>query len=64
MSIWSIFRPFGTFSPVLVHFTRFGVLYQEKSGNPAAADFPRFRWLSPNHRLIVDGFAGCSFSPK
>jgi hypothetical protein len=34
MSIWSIFRPFGIFSPSLVHFTRFGLLYQEKSGNP------------------------------
>jgi hypothetical protein len=34
-AIWHILWPFGIFSPVLVHFIRFGVLYQEKSGNPA-----------------------------
>jgi hypothetical protein len=31
----AILWPFGIFSPVLVHLTRFGLLYQEKSGNPA-----------------------------
>jgi hypothetical protein len=33
-AIWHIAWPFGIFSPFLVHFTRFGMLYQEKSGNP------------------------------
>jgi hypothetical protein len=32
-AIWHIFWPFCTFSPGLVHFTRFGMLYKEKSGN-------------------------------
>jgi hypothetical protein len=27
--------PFGIFYDYLVHFSRFGMLYQEKSGNPA-----------------------------
>jgi hypothetical protein len=41
IAIWSIFRPFGIFCGTfvifcgnLVHFPRFGILYQEKSGNP------------------------------
>jgi hypothetical protein len=33
-AIWHILWPFGIFSPILVHFTRFGMLYQEKSGSP------------------------------
>jgi hypothetical protein len=32
--IWHVLWQFGTCSHVLVHFTRFGMLYQEKSGNP------------------------------
>jgi hypothetical protein len=42
MTVWSILRPLGTFYGHLVHFEviwyispRFGILYQEKSGNPA-----------------------------
>jgi hypothetical protein len=42
MVIWSILRPFGIFCGHLVYFIviwyifpRFGMLYQEKSGNPA-----------------------------
>jgi hypothetical protein len=41
MAIWSIFRPLGIFYGTLVYFvviwyifTRFGMLKQEKSGNP------------------------------
>jgi hypothetical protein len=34
MDIWDILLPFGTFSVHLVHFSVFGILYQEKSGNP------------------------------
>jgi hypothetical protein len=41
MTIWSIFRPLKIFYVHLVYFvviwyisTRFGILYQEKSGNP------------------------------
>jgi hypothetical protein len=43
MAIWSILRPFDKFSSNLVYFmviwnifSRFGVLYQENSGNPVA----------------------------
>jgi hypothetical protein len=32
-AIWDILCPFKIFPPVLVHFTNFGMLYQEKSGN-------------------------------
>jgi hypothetical protein len=40
-AIWSILQPFGTFCGHLVFFivifTRFGTLYEEKSGNPGLA---------------------------
>jgi hypothetical protein len=42
MAIWNILETFGifydhlgTFCVHLVHFYRFGIMYQEKSGNPA-----------------------------
>jgi hypothetical protein len=35
MEIWDILWPFGTFCIHLVHFSGFGIMYQEKSGNPA-----------------------------
>jgi hypothetical protein len=42
MTLWSILRPleivnghFVYFVVILVYFPRFGILYQEKSGNPA-----------------------------
>jgi hypothetical protein len=33
-AIWYIVCPFGIFAVSLVYFSRFGMLYQEKSGNP------------------------------
>jgi hypothetical protein len=36
VAISYILWPFGVFYGYLVYSTRFGVLYQEKSGNPAA----------------------------
>jgi hypothetical protein len=35
MDIWCILWPFGRFYGRLVYFYRFGMLCQEKSGNPA-----------------------------
>jgi hypothetical protein len=32
--IWDVSYPFGTFCVHLVHFSGFGIMYQEKSGNP------------------------------
>jgi hypothetical protein len=32
--IWDILLPFGTFFVNLVHFSGFGIMHQEKSGNP------------------------------
>jgi hypothetical protein len=37
MVIWDILLPFGTFCVHLVHFSGFGIMYREKSGNPARA---------------------------
>jgi hypothetical protein len=44
LAIWSILRPFGIFCDHLVHFafiwyifSAFGIMYQEKSGNPGHA---------------------------
>jgi hypothetical protein len=34
--IWYILRSFGVFCGDLVHLTRFGILYKEKSGSPAS----------------------------
>jgi hypothetical protein len=36
--IWEILRPFGTFCVDLVHFSGFGIMYQQKSGNPVPRD--------------------------
>jgi hypothetical protein len=36
MASWSISRPFGIFNGHLVYFPHFGMLYHDKSGNPAA----------------------------
>jgi hypothetical protein len=33
-AIWSIVWPFGIFVGYLGYFSRFGMLYKEKSGNP------------------------------
>jgi hypothetical protein len=33
-AIWYILLPFGIFNVSLVYFPCFGILYQEKSGNP------------------------------
>jgi hypothetical protein len=33
-AIWYILWPFGIFKVILVYFSRFGMLHQEKSGNP------------------------------
>jgi hypothetical protein len=34
MDIWDILLPFVTFNVHLVHFSGFGIMYQEKSGKP------------------------------
>jgi hypothetical protein len=34
MAIWYILWPFGIFMFIWYQFSRFGILYQEKSGNP------------------------------
>jgi hypothetical protein len=36
MATWFILRPFGKICGNLVYFYHFGMLYEEKSGNPAA----------------------------
>jgi hypothetical protein len=48
MAIWNILQTFGIFYDHLVHFvfvryifSGFGIMYQEKSGNPAPAVFGR-----------------------
>jgi hypothetical protein len=52
MAVWSIVRPFGIFCGHLVYFaairyiSRFGILHQEKSGNPASDLVPGKRSVS------------------
>jgi hypothetical protein len=36
MDIWNILRPFRIFRGNLGYFSHFGMLHQEKSGNPAS----------------------------
>jgi hypothetical protein len=38
MAICNNLWPFGIVSGHLVHFSRFGMFYQEKSGNPATGE--------------------------
>jgi hypothetical protein len=40
MSIWSFLRLFGIFLVIWYIFSRFGMVYQEESGNPAPAQLP------------------------
>jgi hypothetical protein len=43
-AIWYILWPLGTFHGYLIHFFRFGMLYQEKSGNPTCVSlFCKFK---------------------
>jgi hypothetical protein len=39
--IWYILWEFGVFCGNMVHDSRFGMLYQEKSGNPASEEEAR-----------------------
>jgi hypothetical protein len=50
MDIWNILRTFGIFCVHLVHFSGFGILYQEKSGNPAV---PSTEKLSRFNRIVA-----------
>jgi hypothetical protein len=52
MDIWYILRPFGTFCVDLVHFSGFGTMYQEKSGNPRT----RSRVNRPGANPLTSGF--------
>jgi hypothetical protein len=67
MAIWSILRPFGIFVAILVnifhghlvHFSSFGILYQEQSGNPGSGfSYPVLKSSSrtehPSYKLTVD----------
>jgi hypothetical protein len=45
--IWDILWPFGTFNVHLVHFSGFGIMYVEKSGNPAPKN------LSTNYKSMM-----------
>jgi hypothetical protein len=41
MAIWPILYPFDIFFDYLVYFSRYGMLYKEKSGNPAFNVLPK-----------------------
>jgi hypothetical protein len=49
--IWDIVRPFGTLYVDLVHFSGFGFMYQEKSGNPARVQTMQ-RWCLMSSSLL------------
>jgi hypothetical protein len=68
MTIWSILLPFGIFCGNLVHFyghlvyfcSRFGMLYKEKSGNPAPNSITlaaRQNELSPGFRFVTQSIS-------
>jgi hypothetical protein len=42
VAIWYILWPFGIFCGHLVCFSRFGMFYQEKSGNPGSSHGPNY----------------------
>jgi hypothetical protein len=60
MAIWSILRPLEIVYGHLVYlvfiwyiFPRFGILYQEKSGNPGCHS-RRNKWITPKKRNKLD----------
>jgi hypothetical protein len=53
MAIWYIWWPLGMFGGLLVYFSRFGMLYREKSGNPVHC-IGRFGCDSDSH--VPNGF--------
>jgi hypothetical protein len=64
---WYILRPFCTFCAHLVYFSRFGILYRKKSGNPGLVSNCRtrplvnpswFRHLSPVLGEVLDPLEG------
>jgi hypothetical protein len=57
MVIWSILRPlfvwpFGIFYDTLVYFSRFGMLYHEKSGNPDVDHVAKAKSLFPGLKSV------------
>jgi hypothetical protein len=44
-TIWYILWSFGIFLVFLVHFSRFSILHQEKSGNPGHTDILFLKYL-------------------
>jgi hypothetical protein len=51
MATWNILRPFGIVCDHCVHFSRFGVMYQVKSGNLDSKAFVKERKRIGAHRL-------------
>jgi hypothetical protein len=64
MAIWSILLPFGIFYDFLYIFPRFGMLSQEKSGNPGKCrtdhNFVNFLDVRADFvSLVNNGFLWC-----
>jgi hypothetical protein len=62
MDIWDILWPFDTFCVHLVHFSGFGIMHRDKSGNPAAEGSRRLRRLCRccSRRSSGPSLASCS----
>jgi hypothetical protein len=52
MDIWHILWTFGIFSGPLVFFSSFGILYQEKSGNPGRWSVSRDKFCTTEGSFI------------
>jgi hypothetical protein len=58
-TIWYILWPFNIFYGPLVYFSRFGMLYQEKSGNPGAASADDTRSAKKAIKKFLSSFISC-----
>jgi hypothetical protein len=67
-AIWYILWPFGILFGYLVHFSRFGMLYREKSGNPGpelspatncSGFFPPLFWIVAIFRKCLQRVLHC-----
>jgi hypothetical protein len=55
--IWYILWPFGNYGVVLVYLPSFGILYYEKSGNPAAYVCQAWKWKDASGRRSLVSYA-------
>jgi hypothetical protein len=60
MAIWNILRTFVIFYDHLVHFSGFGIMYHEKSGNPAFDSLYSAKNYSAKYKVCIQRISASS----